>query len=138
MKSIMENKGAFQPPMPVETSTTSLFSGQTKVTLRVDLATGVKSEKVSWPQGLCSSLSGTCIDLDATPPKKARKVTADEPKVKKEMPCQTNKPINHGIIDLLCEDEASAPLPNPPLEIEGMEYMEEEFEDVFNHGGLDH
>ena len=29
MKSIMENKGAFKPPMPVETSTTSLFSGKT-------------------------------------------------------------------------------------------------------------
>ena len=44
--------------------------------------------------------------------------------------------MNYGLIDLVSEDEDAPPI-NPPLEIAGMEMIENE-EDVFNHGyGVD-
>lgn len=141
MRSIMDNKGENKPPMPTETSITSPFSCKTTVSIQVHLeesgpAPAIKRESSFFRQTLRDGIPGACIDLDMSPPKKARKVPESLPAIKEETHATATRPMNYGLIDLVSEDEDEPPT-NPPLEIAGMEMIENE-EDVFNHGyGVD-
>lgn len=152
MRSVMENKGMGKPPVPMAIISTFPFSGKRQTILRVDLAESesrpaIKHEKPVFNRALSSFIDNTHIDLDPTPPRKARKTTAAlQTTIKEETSAASSKPINYGIINLVSDDEdvdptaapsCPDPLPNPNLEIKGMEAdMEgEEDEDVFNHGG---
>ena len=130
-------QGCFKPPMPVEISATALFfrKGHSDTSSWSCNRSHIR-ESLLAPRIVCIIVLYLHWSW-CNPSKENQKGHNWWAQRKKELLCQTNKPITHGIIALLCEDEASAPLPNNPLEIEGMERMEKEAEDVFNHGGLD-
>ena len=153
MKSVMENKGANKPPMPREIRTVSPFSGKTNVSLKVHLTerddhapqAAIKRENTFFSQVLQNN-EGMCIDLDMTPPRKMSRMTGSNVTLKMETNEITSKPINYGLVDLVSDDEGqdalAAPMssrpsfiPNPTLDMEGMEMDDYQHEDVFNHGG---